>query len=146
MNKLLTLALALAFTTGMSLYAQSGSGTAPRGNPVPNTQSGTMDQSGNGAATTSDQTQSGSSMGQSGNTGTQDNSMSQSGTTTDQNGNTVTHKKHKKHHKTHAGDMSTGNNMDQSTTDTVGPTGNSSGSKDTGKGSLPTNGSASDRP
>jgi hypothetical protein len=102
-----------------------------------------MDQSGNSTATTSDQTQSGSSMGQS---GTQDNSMSQSATTTDQNGNTVTHKKHKKHHKTNAGDMSTGGNMDQSTTDTVGPTGNSSGNKDSGKGSLPTNGSASDHP
>ena len=146
MNKLLTLALALAFTTGMSLYAQSGSGTAPQGNPVPSDQSATSGQSGNSGATTSDQTQSGSSMGQSGNTGTQDNSMSQSGTTTDQNGNTTTHKKHKKHHKNNAGDMTTGGNMDQSTTDTGGPTGNSSGSKDTGKGSLPTNGSASDHP
>ena len=146
MNKLLTFVFALAFTTGVSLWAQSGSGTAPRGNPVPSGQSGTMDQSGNSGAATSDQTQSGSSMGQSGNMGSQDNSMSQSGTTTDQNGNTTTHKKHKKHHKNNAGDMSTGGNMDQSTTDTVGPTGNSSGSKDTGKGSLPTNGSASDHP
>jgi len=145
MNKLLTLVFALMFTAGMSLWAQSGSGTAPRGNPVPSDQSATAGQSGNTGATTSDQTQSGSSMGQSTNTGTQDNSMSQSGTTTDQNGNTTTHKKHKKH-KTNSGDMSTGGNMDQSTTDTVGPTGNSSGSKDTGKGSMPTNGSASDHP
>ena len=148
MNKLFTLALALAFTGGMSLYAQSGSGTAPRGNPVPSGQSGTMDQSGNNGAATSDQTQSGSSMGQSGTTSSQDNSMSQSGNmTTDQNGNTTTHKHHKKHKK-HNTDTTntTSGNMDQSATDTVGATGTSSGNKDTGKGSLPTNGSASDHP
>src|SRR5690348_12555678 len=114
MNKLLTLVFAMMFTAGMSLWAQSGSGTAPRGNPVPSDQSATPDQSGTTGATTSDQTQSGSSMGQSTNTGSQDNSMSQSGySNMDQNGNSTTHKKHKKHHKNNAGDMSTSGNMDQ---------------------------------